>query len=127
METIIITENQFDRLSKSIITEQEKVKLGNYDVTLNTANPSDPNFGTLSFNVKGKMITIRLYTTVLGNVNIIKLSHSDNGVYIKTFKGLEKNLDQDKVDLLLKYVENPVGEIKLDSSLATGSLKAKKV
>jgi hypothetical protein len=127
METIIITENQFDRLSKSIITEQEKVKLGKYDVTLNTLNPSDPNFGTLTFDVQGKMIKIRLYTTILGNVNIVKLIPSDGGVYIKTFKGLEKKLEKGKVDMILNYVENPVGEIKLDSSLATGSLKAKKV
>jgi hypothetical protein len=36
-------------------------------------------------------------------------------------------LEKGKVDMILNYVENPVGEIKLDSSLATGSLKAKKV
>jgi hypothetical protein len=127
MQRIIVSEKQFERLSKFIITEQEKVRLGNYEVTLNTKNDTDPNFGTLNFNVGGKSVTIRLYTVRRGPVNIIKLIPKKNGAFIETKLGFTKILEQDIVDKLLSYVRNPVGEIELDSNILTGKLMAKKV
>jgi len=128
MKKIVITESQLKRLTNNIVLEQQ-VKLGGIPVSLdlNGDVKTNPNYGTLTFNIGNKKINIRLFTTKKGNVNIVKLIPKDDGIYIKTLMGIEKNLNKDTINKLIEYVNNPIGEVKLDSSILVGDLKAKKI
>jgi hypothetical protein len=142
MKKLVITESQLKRLTKSLVSEQQ-TNLGGLPVFLDLRGQtpeesqkkevpaSNPNFGTLTFKVGNKQVKIRLFTSRLGNVNIVELTPTTNGAKIVTLKGTEKELDKEIVNTLLKFVQNlqtkPNDTVQLDSSMMTGKLLAKKV
>jgi hypothetical protein len=130
MKKIVISESQLKRLTKSLVTEQTKLNLGGLPVSLDLSGDvkTNPNFGTLTFNIGGKTIKVRLFTTKFGNVNIVELKPKEDGAYIKTLKGREENLDNEMISKLVKFVQSQTSnDIKLDSSFLVGDLKAKKI
>jgi hypothetical protein len=140
MKKIVITETQLKRLTKSLVTEQSQINLGGLPVLLNKSGQTpeemekkivpknNPNFGTLTFNIGGKTVRIRLFTSKYGDVNIVELQPKKDGAYIKTLKGREQNLDSDIVSKIIEFVKNPsLNDVKLDSSFLVGDLKAKKI
>lgn len=130
MKKIILTESQLKILTKCLVTEQQ-TNLGGLPVLLdlNGDTSKNPNFGTLIFKVNNQPIKIRLFTEKLGNVNVVKLFPTSNGVNITTLKGTKKELGNDIVNNLTNFVKNQRTNttLELDSSFITGKLFAKKI
>jgi hypothetical protein len=129
MKKIILTETQLKKLTNNIVLEQQ-TNLGGFPVSLDLNGDvnTNPNYGTLTFKIGNKQIKVRLFTTRYGNVNIVKLIPKKDGAFIKTLKGREQILDSDMVSKMIDFIKNPdASDVKLDSSLLIGDLKAKKL
>jgi len=124
MKKIIITESQLKAITKLLVTEQSA------NINIEGRNGEIYDDGTISLaNKSGAKIRIRLKTSILGDVNIVKFQKNEDGDYqILTKKGLNKDFPLDKVKMLINFIDSPkTVSPAIDSSFATGKLTAHKV